>query len=100
ILWGLVAAVFRFVPYVGPWLGALMPVFLSMAVFSSWTRPGLLTGSWSPVWALIANVLEPWLYGERTGISPLAVILAAIFWSWLWGGLGLIPSSPLTLDRG
>jgi len=97
ILWGLVAAVFRFVPYVGPWLGALMPLFLSLAVFSSWTRPGLLVGSWILLEALVANVVEPWLYGERTGISPLAVILAAIFWSWLWGGLGLILSVPLTV---
>ena len=97
ILWGLVAAVFRFVPYVGPWLGALMPVFLSLAVFSSWTRPGLLLGSWILVEAFVANVVEPWLYGERTGISPLAVILSAIFWSWLWGGLGLILSVPLTV---
>jgi predicted PurR-regulated permease PerM len=97
ILWGLVAAVFRFVPYVGPWLGAVMPLFLSLAVFSSWMRPGLLLGSWILLEAVTANVLEPWLYGERTGISPLAVILAAIFWSWLWGGLGLILSVPLTV---
>jgi predicted PurR-regulated permease PerM len=97
ILWGLVAAIFRFVPYVGPWLGAMMPLFLSLAVFSSWTRPGLLLGSWILLEALTANVVEPWLYGERTGISPLAVILAAIFWSWLWGGLGLILSVPLTV---
>jgi len=97
ILWGLVAAVFRFIPYVGPWLGAVMPLFLSLAVFSSWTRPGILLGSWIVLEALIANILEPWLYGERTGISPLAVILASIFWSWLWGGLGLILSVPLTV---
>jgi len=97
ILWGLVAAVFRFIPYVGPWLGAVMPLFLSLAVFSSWARPGILLGSWILLEALTANVLEPWLYGERTGISPLAVIVAAIFWSWLWGGLGLILSVPLTV---
>jgi predicted PurR-regulated permease PerM len=97
ILWGLVAAVFRFIPYVGPWLGAVIPLFLSLAVFSSWTRPGLLLGSWILLEVLTANVVEPWLYGERTGISPLAVILAAIFWSWLWGGLGLILSVPLTV---
>jgi len=97
ILWGLVAAVFRFIPYVGPWLGAVMPLFLSLAVFSSWTRPGILLGSWILLEALTANVLEPWLYGERTGISPLAVILSSIFWAWLWGGLGLILSVPLTV---
>jgi predicted PurR-regulated permease PerM/methylmalonyl-CoA mutase cobalamin-binding subunit len=97
ILWGLVAAIFRFIPYVGPWLGAVFPLFLSLAVFSSWTRPGLLLGSWILLEALTANILEPWLYGERTGISPLAVILAAIFWTWLWGGLGLILSVPLTV---
>jgi hypothetical protein len=74
-----------------------MPVFLSLAVFSSWTRPGLLVGSWILLEALVANVVEPWLYSEHTGISPLAVILAAIFWSWLWGGLGLILSVPLTV---
>jgi len=97
ILWGLVAAVFRFIPYVGPWLGAVMPLFLSLAIFSSWTRPGILLGSWILLEALIANVLEPWLYGERTGISPLAVILSSLFWAWLWGGLGLILSVPLTV---
>lgn len=74
-----------------------MPLFLSLAVFSSWTRPGILLGSWILLEALTANVLEPWLYGERTGISPLAVILSSIFWAWLWGGLGLILSVPLTV---
>jgi hypothetical protein len=97
VLWGLVAAVFRFVPYVGPWLGAVMPLFLSLAVFGSWTRPLFLLGSWVLLEMITSNVVEPWLYGAQTGISPLAVILAAVFWSWLWGGLGLILSVPLTV---
>jgi len=97
ILWGLLAAVLRFVPYVGPWLGALMPLFLSLAVFGTWTRPGFLLGSWILLEVVVSNVVEPRLYGGRTGISPLAVVLAAIFWSWLWGGLGLILSVPLTV---
>jgi len=97
VLWGLVAAICRFVPYVGPLLGAVMPLFLSLAVFSTWTRPGFLLGSWILLEVVVSNIVEPRLYGGRTGISPLAVILAAIFWSWLWGGLGLVLSVPLTV---
>jgi predicted PurR-regulated permease PerM len=98
LLWGLVAALLRFIPYVGPWLGALMPLLLSLAVFESWTRSVVLIVSLFFLEFLTAHVAEPWIYGTRTGISPLAVILAAIFWSWLWGGMGLLLAIPLTVS--
>jgi predicted PurR-regulated permease PerM len=98
LLWGLAAALLRFIPYVGPWLGALMPLLLSLAVFDTWAPAVIFLSSLIILELLTANVAEPWLYGTKTGISPLAVILAAIFWSWLWGGMGLLLAIPLTVS--
>ena len=97
-LWGILAALSRFVPYFGPWLGAAVPIFLSLAVFPGWTRSLVLAGSWLAVEAVIANAVEPLLYGRKTGVSPLAVLMAAVFWTWAWGGLGLLLSIPLTVS--
>lgn len=96
-LWGLLATLLRFVPYLGPFIAALFPLVLAFAVDPGWT---------SLVWtiALILsmelisnNIVEPMLYGSSTGLSPVAVILAAIFWTLLWGPIGLILSTPLTV---
>ena len=97
-LWGILAALSRFVPYFGPWLGAALPVFLSFAVFPGWTRSLVLVTSWLAVEITIGNVVEPLLYGKKTGISPVAVLVAAVFWTWAWGGLGLLLSIPLTVS--
>ncbi len=97
ILWGLLAGLLRFVPYVGPAVGAVMPLVLSLAVFAGWTRPLLVLG-WVILLELVSsNVMEPWLYAAGTGVSPLAIIVSAVFWTWLWGGVGLVLSTPITV---
>jgi predicted PurR-regulated permease PerM len=97
ILWGLLSGLLRFVPYIGPAIGAAMPLLLSLAVFEGWTRPLLVLG-WIVILELISNnVMEPWLYSAGTGVSPLAIIVSAVFWTWLWGGMGLVLSTPITV---
>ncbi|HEV7252991.1 MAG TPA: AI-2E family transporter [Mesorhizobium sp.] len=97
ILWGILAAMLRFIPYLGPILGALLPILLAAAVDPDWTMV-LWTVALFIVGELIFNqIVEPLAYGHGTGLSPFAVIVAAIFWGWLWGAVGLILSMPLTL---
>lgn len=97
LLWGLMALVLRFVPYIGPVIASIFPLALALAVDPGWTMV-LWTAALFIVLELVSNnVVEPWLYGSRTGLSPLAVIVAAIFWTWLWGPLGLLLSTPLTV---
>ncbi|MGH6898720.1 MAG: AI-2E family transporter [Geminicoccaceae bacterium] len=97
ILWGLLATILRFIPYVGPVIAALFPIALSFAVAPGWTLP-LLTIALFVVLELFSNnVLEPWLYGSSTGLSPVAILIAAVFWTTLWGPVGLLLSTPLTV---
>lgn len=97
VLWGFVAILMRFVPYVGPWLSAVLPMALAAAIDPGWSMV-LWTGALFVVSeGLIGQVIEPMAYGHSTGLSPLSVVVAAIFWSWLWGPIGLILSMPLTL---
>ncbi|HVE42850.1 MAG TPA: AI-2E family transporter [Planctomycetota bacterium] len=98
LLWGMLAALLRFVPYVGTWVAALMPLLLSVAVFDRWGPAVAILSGWIVVEFVIANVVEPWIYGAHTGLSPLAVILAAFFWTWIWGGTGLLLAIPLTVS--
>lgn len=96
-LWGAMTLVLRFIPYVGPWVAAAMPIALSFAVFDDWTYP-LMTAAMFVVFEFISNtVLEPWLYGSGTGVSSLALLVAAAFWTWLWGAVGLFLAVPLTV---
>jgi predicted PurR-regulated permease PerM/methylmalonyl-CoA mutase cobalamin-binding subunit len=97
LLWGFLAALLRYIPYLGPWMGAAFPVFLSLAAFPGWTRPALVVAFFLLLELVTNNLLEPWLYGNRSGLSPPAVVLATIFWSWLWGGVGLILAIPITV---
>jgi predicted PurR-regulated permease PerM len=97
LLWGVLTMVLRFVPYIGPAIGMLMPMLLTIAVSPGW-MPLVWTAVLFIAMELISNnILEPWLYGSNTGLSPLAIIVAAIFWAWLWGPLGLVLSTPLTV---
>lgn len=96
-LWGVSAAVLRYIPYVGPWIGATIPVALSLAVAPGWITPLLTLGLFVALELLSNNVLEPWLYGSSTGVSPMALILAAVVWTWLWGPVGLVLATPLTV---
>src|SRR5512140_2045355 len=97
VLWGVLAAVLRFIPYVGPWVGALLPVLLSFAISSSWLTPLKTIALFIGLEAIVSNFVEPWLYGANTGVSPIALIISAVFWTWLWGPVGLVLSTPLTV---
>ncbi|MCO5063074.1 MAG: AI-2E family transporter [Rhizobiaceae bacterium] len=97
MLWGLLSLVLRFVPYIGPAIGMILPLFLAIAVTPGWTTVLWTAGLFLVMELFINNVMEPWLYGSRTGLSPLAIIVAAIFWTWLWGPVGLVLSTPLTV---
>ncbi len=97
VLWGMLTLVLRFVPYIGSALAAAFPLFLAFAVAPDWSAV-LWTGAlFITIELITSNIIEPWLYGSRTGVSPLAIIVAAIFWTFLWGPLGLILSTPLTV---
>ena len=97
VLWGVLAGVLRFIPYVGPWVGALLPVLLSFAISSSWFTPLITIALFIVLEAIVSNFVEPWLYGANTGVSPIALIISAVFWTWLWGPVGLVLSTPLTV---
>jgi predicted PurR-regulated permease PerM len=97
VLWGAVAAILRIVPYVGSLVAAALPFLLSMAVFDHWMHPLLVFLLFGVLELGIANLVEPWLYGTNTGVSSLALILTAVFWTALWGPAGLVLSTPLTV---
>jgi predicted PurR-regulated permease PerM len=97
ILWGILASVLRFVPYIGPWIAAAMPIGLSLAISPDWVLPILTVGLFVVLELFCNNVLEPWLYGKNTGVSAVAVLVAAVFWMWLWGPVGLLLATPLTV---
>ena len=97
LLWGILAAALRFIPYIGPWIAAAMPIGLSMAISTGWVAPILTVGLFIALELFSNNVLEPWLYGKNTGVSPVAILVAAVFWLWLWGPVGLLLATPLTV---
>ena len=97
ILWGLLAAVLRFIPYLGPFLAAIFPAALAIAVDPGWTMLFWVVGLFLTAELVSNNVIEPWLYGSSTGLSSLAIIIAAIFWTMLWGPVGLFLATPLTV---
>jgi predicted PurR-regulated permease PerM len=97
LLWGMIAALFRYIPYAGPWIAASLPFAIGLAIGSGWAKPMMVLGLFAVVEILTANLVEPWLYGHSTGITSLAVLLAAVFWTWLWGPVGLLLSMPLTV---
>jgi len=97
LLWGVLATVLRFIPYLGPVLAAVVPIALSFAVDAGWITPILTIALFIALELFTNNVLEPWLYGSSTGLSPLAIIVAAVFWTTLWGPVGLLLATPLTV---
>jgi predicted PurR-regulated permease PerM len=96
-LWGALATLLRFVPYVGIWLAALLATVLAIAVVPGWSLAINTLGLFVVIELIAGQVVEPNLYGHTTGLSPLSVVVAAIFWSSLWGPIGLVLSTPLTL---
>jgi predicted PurR-regulated permease PerM len=97
ILWGVLATCLRFVPYIGPIVAAIFPLAIALSVFPGYGVALAVLGLIVTMELLSNNILEPWLYGASTGISAVAVIVAAVFWSWLWGPVGLLLSTPLTV---
>ena len=96
-MWGVMAGLLRFVPYIGPFLAAVAPAALGAAVDPGWGMTLEVVALFVIIEPLTGYVVEPLLYGHSTGLSPVSVIVSAIFWTWLWGPIGLIMSTPLTL---
>jgi predicted PurR-regulated permease PerM len=97
LLFGALAGLLRFIPYIGAPIGALLPTALSLAVFNGWTNTLLIMAIFFCLELVTANFLEPHVYGKHTGLSSLAILVAAIFWALIWGPIGLILSVPLTV---
>ena len=97
LLWGALAMLLRFVPYIGGPLSALLPLTLAAAVDPGWSMVVWTAALYAVVEAIVGQAVEPLLYGPSTGLSPFSVVVAATFWTWLWGLVGLILSTPLTL---
>lgn len=97
VLWGCLAAILRFIPYIGPWIAAIIPIALSFIITDTWTTPALTFSFFIVLELVTAYVIEPYYYGVGTGVSSFALIVAAIFWTWLWGPIGLLLSTPLTV---
>lgn len=96
-LWGAFGTILRFIPYVGPWLAAILPTAVSLAVSPHWTMPLMTIALFAVAELIVNNILEPLLYGRNTGVSSIALIIAAVFWTWLWGPVGLVLATPLTV---
>jgi predicted PurR-regulated permease PerM len=97
MLFAALAAIARFIPYIGTPVAALLPTFLSLAVFPGWSHSALVFGVFVVLEIVTANYIEPHVYGKHTGLSTLAILIAAAFWTLIWGPVGLILSVPLTV---
>ena len=97
LLWGVLVGLLRFLPYIGPPIGGILPLLLSFAIFDGWIKPLETFGLFVVTEILVSNFVEPALYGAYTGLSSMAILLAAIFWTAIWGPIGLVLSTPLTV---
>jgi predicted PurR-regulated permease PerM len=97
VLWGILAAVLRFVPYIGSIIAAAFPLVLAVAVDPSWTMLAWTAVLFFVIEPAIGQVVEPMVYGRSTGLSPVAVVVSATFWTALWGPIGLVLATPLTV---
>jgi predicted PurR-regulated permease PerM len=97
ILWGVLAGLLRFIPYVGPAISFAMPLVFSIATFPGWREPLLVVALFAVIEIAMNSFLEPVIYGKTTGVSALGLLVSAMFWTWLWGSLGLLLSTPMTL---
>jgi hypothetical protein len=97
VLWGFLATALRFIPYVGPWAGALAPLLVALAVLEGWTRPILVAALFVALELFTNLVLETIFYAGAAGISQVGLLVAVAFWTWLWGPLGLLMATPLTV---
>ena len=96
-LWGFLTAVLRFIPYVGTWVSVLFPLALTFATTDGWQKTLLVFGYFAVLDLFVSNVVEPLLFGHHTGVSPIALLVSAVFWTWVWGPVGLVLATPLTV---
>jgi predicted PurR-regulated permease PerM/CheY-like chemotaxis protein len=97
VTWGCLAAALRFIPYLGAFVALLLPLAVSLAVFPGWLQPTLVVGLLLVLELITGWMMEPWLYGQSAGVSPVALLIALTFWTWLWGPVGLLMATPLTV---
>lgn len=97
ILLGFMAFLMRFIPYIGPWLGAILPISLSLAIFDGWMHPFIVIGVVVALELFTNMFMEPLLYGQSAGVSEVGLIMAIAFWTWVWGPVGLALATPLTV---
>jgi predicted PurR-regulated permease PerM len=97
VLWGIVGLLLRFVPYVGAILAGFIPFLLGASVDPTWHTALSVLALYLIVEPIMGQVVEPIAYGHSTGLSPVSVVIAAIFWTWIWGPIGLLLATPLTL---
>ena len=97
VLWGIVASLLRFIPYIGAPLAAMGPAVLAIAVAPGWAMLLWTIGLFLVLEPIMGQLVEPFLYGQGTGLSAVAVVVSAVFWTWLWGPVGLLLSTPLTV---
>ena len=96
-LWGAMAAVLRFIPYLGVAASSILPLLLAFAVDPGWAMLFWTAGLFVALELVVGNIFEPWLYGNSTGLSAVALVVSVIFWTWLWGTIGLLLATPLTV---
>jgi predicted PurR-regulated permease PerM len=96
VLWAVLTLVLRFLPYVGLWISAFFPLLLSIAISTSWKEPILTLALYGSLEVFTNNFVEPFVLGGSTGMSPLAIIISALFWTWIWGPIGLLLATPLS----
>jgi predicted PurR-regulated permease PerM len=97
VLWGVLAVLFRYIPYLGIWIAAIMPAAVVFAIDPGWLKPVGVFGIYVGIDLLTYNFVEPLVYGNTTGLTPLAILITAVFWAWLWGPVGLLLATPLTV---
>ena len=97
LLWGLLTTFLRFIPYGGIWIAISLPLTLAFAISDGWSLVAWTVGVFLLLEVIFVYGIEPWLYGRSTGLSPIAIIAAVIFWTWLWGPIGLLLATPLTV---
>lgn len=97
VLWGILAMLLRFLPYIGAWIAAFFPAVLALAVDPNWSMLVWTIVLFAAIELIMGQVVEPLLNAHSTGLSPVAVVVAAAFWAWLWGPIGLVLSTPLTV---
>src|ERR1043166_6833535 len=96
-MWGLFAGLLRFIPYAGVWIGLVVPSALAWAIFPDWLWPLIVIGVFLVLEFTVAMILEPLLYGHSAGVSQVALLIAIAFWAWIWGPVGMIMATPMTV---